>query len=348
MIDPLFSHAPGYDVHEKGLVAGLAIFVGLLPFVGYWIVQVKNLKLARTLAWTATSVSVATVERLSLAEPSGIRMLLITGALLWSMKAVVGVESLQRGGPLRFRNWLAFVLFWFGMRPNLFAKFSNQPRPDWKVYVVRGLIRMAFGAVLFVAAYVLVFGLSEGKSKDLPEWRLWVATACLMPGISLLMHFGLFNLLVGFWRRQSINCTPLFRAPLLSTSLTEFWGKRWNLASSEMTSLSVFRPIKSWLGRSAAGTGVATGIAFLFSGLLHELAISVPVQAGFGFPLLYFLLHGIGMLIEAMLDRHKVDILKRPWIGRVWTWVWVLLPLPILFHRPFLVGCVWPLIGIAG
>ena len=27
------------------------------------------------------------------------------------------------------------------------------------------------------------------------------------------------------------------------------------------------------------------------------------------------------------------------------TLAWLLVPLPILFHRPFLAGVVWPLIG---
>jgi hypothetical protein len=26
--------------------------------------------------------------------------------------------------------------------------------------------------------------------------------------------------------------------------------------------------------------------------------------------------------------------------------LWLALPLPLLFHRPFLEGCVWPLIGM--
>jgi alginate O-acetyltransferase complex protein AlgI len=33
-------------------------------------------------------------------------------------------------------------------------------------------------------------------------------------------------------------------------------------------------------------------------------------------------------------------------VGRVWTLAWLIVPLPILFHRAFLEGIVWPLIGI--
>ncbi len=343
----LVGHSVGYHLHDLQLIAGLAILISLIPLIGYVIVRMKATSLARVLAWLLTIVAVMTVERLSTSEPSGTRMLLIIVALLWSMKAVVGVESGARNSiTLPFFNWLAFTALWFGMRPKIFATLSNQPRSDWKSYVIRGLIRIGLGIVLIAIAVLLAGGSGGANSTTLSPWRLWSATGCILSGFSLLVHFGIFNLLVGFWRRFSVNCTPLFRAPLLSKSLTEFWGRRWNLAFSEMTALSVFRPLKSWLGKSEFGPMVATVSAFLFSGLLHELAISVPVQAGFGLPLLYFVLHGVGMFIENKLDRSGIEFLKRPWVGRIWTWLWVLLPLPILFHRPFLEGCVWPLIGI--
>jgi len=34
------------------------------------------------------------------------------------------------------------------------------------------------------------------------------------------------------------------------------------------------------------------------------------------------------------------------WFGRLWTLSWLTLPLPLLFHRPFLAGVIWPLLGI--
>ena len=58
----------------------------------------------------------------------------------------------------------------------------------------------------------------------------------------------------------------------------DFWSRRWNLAFSEMTALGVYRPLSGNIGRKAA-----TVAAFLASGLLHELAISLPVLAGYLF-----------------------------------------------------------------
>jgi len=202
------------------------------------------------------------------------------------------------------------------------------------------MLRLMCGATLVGAAWFVTHQRSSATT-EMESWRLWLATALLLPGLSLVIHFGVFNMLTGFWRCFGVRCSLLFRAPLLSQSLAEFWGRRWNLAFSEMTALAVFRPLKQLPGPASRVTALATISGFLFSGLLHELAISVPVGAGFGLPMLYFAVHGIGMMLEK-----RLVFLRSPSARRVWTGAFVLLPLPILFHRPFLEGCVWPIIGI--
>ena len=79
--------------------------------------------------------------------------------------------------------------------------------------------------------------------------------------------------------------------------------------------------------------------------LLHELAISVPVLAGFALPLLYFTLYAVLLLVERALEKagHPVTDWGR-W-SHVWVIGWLALPVPILFHGPFLRGVIWPLIG---
>jgi hypothetical protein len=149
------------------------------------------------------------------------------------------------------------------------------------------------------------------------------------------------GVMAGGWRLAGVECRPLFRAPLAAPSLRAFWGRRWNLAFAEMTALIVYRPVARRLG-----TGLATAAAFLFSGLLHELAISAPVRAGYGLPLLYFALHGLLALAEQRLEQHGMAVERWGWLGHVWTLGGLALPLPILFHPYFLRGVVWPLIGL--
>ena len=109
-----------------------------------------------------------------------------------------------------------------------------------------------------------------------------------------------------------------------------------------MTALGVYRPLRGLLGK-----GGATGAAFLCSGLLHELAISVPVKAGFGLPLAYFALHGLLVLVEGRLERTRWAVAGWGRLSHAWVIGWLALPLPILFHPPFLRGVVWPLIDLA-
>jgi D-alanyl-lipoteichoic acid acyltransferase DltB (MBOAT superfamily) len=206
--------------------------------------------------------------------------------------------------------------------------------------LAKGLIRLALGIPLLLTARLIWL---EREVIGDEEMARWLSTIPLLVGISLLLHFGLFNVLAGMWRALGVDCRPLFRAPLLSTSLNEFWSRRWNLAFSEMTALAVYRPLSAFLGRKPA-----LAAAFIASGLVHELAISVPVCAGYGLPMSYFLLHGLLVLFENSLERRQLPISRHPWAGRLWVRFWLVVPLPILFHRPFLSGIVWPLIGMNG
>ena len=284
-------------------------------------------------------VGVTGFERLTIAQPAGFRMLAIIGILLLCMKAVVAVESqASTKPPLRLLNWISFAGLWFGMRPTLFVLIPGPVRHRAADLIQQGVNRLAIGTVFVVVAR-LIWVTPDDWFNDFVRRSL--STIFLLPGISLILHFGVFNIVAGCWRRVGVNTRPMFRAPLLSKSLSEFWGQRWNLAFSEMTTISVFRPL-----RERIGPRLATMVAFLFSGLLHELAISVPVQAGFGLPLLYFALHAIAMFIEKHFEQTGRPIYRNAWSGRIWTTAWLVIPLPLLFHRPFLNGCVWPLIGI--
>ena len=100
--------------------------------------------------------------------------------------------------------------------------------------------------------------------------------------------------------------------------------------------------------RAAGRTAAALAASFLGSGLLHELAISVPVRAGGGIPTAYFALHGVLLIAEGRLASAGHTIERVASVGRTWTLGWLVLPLPILFHRPFLAGVAWPLIGMPG
>jgi len=307
------------------LTATLAL-LGCLA-VGFAVTRISSNAVARISAWALVLIGMCGLERFCSDEAPGFRMLALIGMGLFGMKAVVAVESRISGrAPLDPKHWLFFSAGWFGMRPALFSSSACGNRQGGASLIKKGLARIVYGLLLVLLAR---WAWAAFDSR-------WVATLLMLPGLSLILHFGLFNIVAGLWRVVGFDCRSLFKAPLYSQSLSEFWSRRWNLAFSEMTALAVHRPCKRRLGPATA-----TVLAFLFSGLLHEAAISLPVKAGFGFPMLYFLLHGAAMLVEKFLrDRgHPLE----GWRGRLWTIAWLVVPLPFLFHQPFLRGVVWPL-----
>ena len=288
--------------------------------IAFAVSRLRAVALARAAAWGLVPATLLALDRVTAAQPPGFRMLALIAGLLYAMKAVVSVEAWAcEGTRLPFPRWLAFATLWPGMRPAVFVSLGAS-QPGARTLLARGLAHAALGAALVALARL--------------TWRVtgWLAvpTLALLPGLSLMLHFGAFDVVAGFWRVAGVDCGPLFRAPLRSASLREFWGRRWNLAFSEMTALAVYRPLSE-----LAGARAGLLAAFLFSGLLHEAAISLPVRAGFGLPFLYFVLQGVLALVER----------EHGPLGRPATVASLVLPLPLLFHPPFLRSVVWPLLG---
>lgn len=310
-----------------------SIILALTISLGYLFTQIKKYSTSIILAWVYLVSITTIVERLCSNQPPGFRMLSIILVMLFSMKIIVTVEYYKyKQNKLSFIKWIVFVVGWFGMKPNLFEELGTKPKEGSRSLILFGLGRICIGSILLLIAHYLI------STSD--TFKLILIIAFSLAGLSLVLHFGVLNISAGIWRLFGVDTRMLFKSPLLSTSLTEFWGKRWNIAFSEMTAIAIYRPLKNIFG----GT-VATLIAFLFSGLLHEMAISVPVKAGIGLPLLYFLIHGIVMLAERELAKRGILIGKNKWVGRGWVIFWLLLPMPLLFHKYFLKGIVLPIIG---
>ncbi|HVZ80033.1 MAG TPA: membrane bound O-acyl transferase family-domain-containing protein [bacterium] len=314
--------------HDLGSPVWLTLLL-LAELAGGYALQKEEPALwAKIFAWAGMASATLAAHLLALKEPAGFRMLALIAALFLGMKAVVGVSARAAGEKaLTLARWSIFTLFWAGMRPVLFSDHPIAGKP-WKRMALQGLGCALVGALLMLAAG--------------PLWRstgsLFLVTVFFFIGSSLLVHYGLFTLGAAFWKARGFNCEPLFRNPLTVENLTDFWGKYWNLAYREMIALAVYRPLKGKLG-----PGLALFLAFALSGLFHEVAISVPVRGGFGLPLLYFLLQGI-LVGGEKLGAEQGLVVRGIW-GRIWTFFWLIAPLPILFHGPFLRGIIWPLMG---
>ncbi|MGA7381409.1 MAG: MBOAT family protein [Terriglobales bacterium] len=157
-----------------------------------------------------------------------------------------------------------------------------------------------------------------------------------MLGLILLLHFGTFQMVALLWQSLGVKAEPIMSAPLRSTSLGEFWGKRWNLGFRQLAHELIFRPLYRRLGPDTAGFSV-----FAVSGLIHDLAISLPARAGYGLPTLYFLLQGVGVTAE------RSQFGKRLGLGQGvlgWCFMVMFLTLPVfgLFHPWFVLRVILP------
>ncbi|WP_162499800.1 MBOAT family protein [Mucilaginibacter terrigena] len=269
-------------------------------------------------------------------EHSIMRMLTIIATTFTGMK-VISVTQGYRNKPLTltFKQWVVYAIGWVGMRAEPFETLGGRPLPNAWPMVRFGISRVVLGGLLILLAHILVNQHFDSRLTYI------TVSAILLVGLSLVLHFGLLGISAGMWRFSGVNTYYLFRQPAKALSLTELWSKRWNIAFSEMTSVAIFRPLKS-----RVGSGAALMAAFIFSGLLHELALSVPVSSGYGLPTLYFTIQGLLVLVEKMLVLKRITLFQNKIIARIWVFFWLVVPMPLLFHRQFLKLVVWPLAGL--
>jgi hypothetical protein len=194
-----------------------------------------------------------------------------------------------------------------------------------------GFAKAALGAALVWAAAPLA---------PAAFWyvRAWIG----MAGIVFLLHFGLFHVLSCAWRAAGVDAKPIMNWPLLSEGVSEFWGKRWNLAFRDLTHRFVFRPLAA---RGSARAGLVA--VFLFSGVVHDLVISLPAGAGYGLPTLYFVIQAAALFAERSKVGRRFG-LGRGVRGRLFTAVVLVAPAPLLFHPWFAREVVLPFLAALG
>lgn len=225
-------------------------------------------------------------------------------------------------------NWkrsVAYLLLWPGMDAHEFLRSAyEKPRiqaREWFVAIAKTLTGVA-----------LILGGARVISLDHPMLGGWAG----MVGLVLALHFGTFHLIALMWQRRGLPVKPIMQRPLVSCSLSELWGKRWNLGFRALSHTWVFQPLQRRFGAVAGTMG-----AFFASGLLHDLVISVPARAGYGLPTAYFLLQGLGVMAERSEAGKRVG-LGRGTTGWLWTALIAMAPVYALFHPWFVMRVMVP------
>ena len=256
-------------------------------------------------------------------------MWLLAAAIFAECKAVSWSAARDIARRAGWKRNAAYLFLWPGMNAQEFldstACVSKPLASEWLAALTKTLL----------GAACIWLGVRRTPHALLAAW-------VGMLGLILLLHFGFFHVLSLAWRTAGIAAPPIMQKPLRSESLSEFWGKRWNLGYRQLSHDWVFVPLKKAAGLAAAMIG-----AFLVSGLIHDFVISLPAHAGYGLPTAYFLLQGIGVMAE----HTKLGI--RAGLGHGFTgWLWTLFftagPAFWLFHPWFATRVMLPSLRAIG
>jgi alginate O-acetyltransferase complex protein AlgI len=303
--------------------------------------------------WVPLAVLPVGVALLRSALPSWVFMWLLAFAMFLGCKWLTWRRALRNGCRGTIARSLGHFFVWPGMDAKTFLTADESTG------------RARRGAFL-TAKMLLTTAVDDGGSLEFGTWSfaaaktlagaglIWLAITyelrmapigagwLAMIGIVLFLHFGVFDLLALAWHRAGVKVTPVMRAPLLATSLADFWSRRWNTAFHKLANELVFRPVgRRW------GAVPGTIAVFLISGLVHDAVISFPARGGYGLPTTYFILQATGVLLE------RSSVGRRFKLGKgVRGWLYVVLftagPVFWLFHTAFIKNVILPMLHAFG
>jgi hypothetical protein len=276
------------------------------------------------IGWLPISVLPLTAVSCRNLLPSWVFMWTLSFAIFVSLKWLTWWRARTRVSHPAWRS-IAYLLAWPGMDADAFLDANQRVPPPPSTTWLWATLETALGAILL---WIVARSLPGGE----PLLRGWTG----MLGLILLLHFGSFQLIALVWQTFGVKANPIMSAPLRSTSLAEFWGKRWNLGFRQLSYELIFRPLHRTLGAEAAGL-----LVFLVSGLIHDLIISLPARAGYGLPTAYFLLQGTGITIEHTRFGKRLG-LRQGVQGWLFMAVFVTGPVFWLFHPWFVLRVILP------
>ena len=169
----------------------------------------------------------------------------------------------------------------------------------------------------------------------LKNFRLPTILICYLGTIIVWLGSEALSALFPFFALPAGRLLPPLHgaSPPLARSLSDFWGRRWNRWVSAWFRQIIFRPLQN-------RPVVALFAVFLTSGVLHDLALNIPLyivtgRKFFGLMTLYFLLQAVGILIERKT--------RNPAMRIVLVWLFVFGAVPLMINEGmFRILHLWP------
>jgi hypothetical protein len=219
----------------------------------------------------------------------------------------------------------AYLLAWPGMDAETFLDADKRP-------VQPSAQQWGWAAGKTALGVALLWAVARRVPEQDELLRGWIG----LVGLIFLLHFGSFHLIALFWQAVGIAAEPIMSKPILSKTLSEFWGKRWNLGFRQLAHDLIFRPLHRRTGVAAAGL-----LVFIASGLIHDLVISLPARGGYGLPTGYFIVQGLGVTLERSRLGRQLGLQKGP-IAWIFLVIVTASPAFWLFHPPFVLRVIIP------
>jgi hypothetical protein len=236
--------------------------------------------------------------------------------LAWAFVNIIELAREPRPRSWRFRA--AQVLVLHDLRRDAYAR--ENLTPDVRLSLL--LSALAAGAGALLCWYCVRW------AEALPApWLRWLGRYSAGLLLTYVAVEAVVRLLSFFYRCIGLRPPRLHDHPILSRSIAEFWGRRWNRIVGAWLGAVAFSPLSA---RGHPRLGVV--LAFALSALLHIYFTWAAVGLGLALMMASFFLVQPPLLVFERLLR--VRNWRRPW-QRTWT-LGTLIALSPLFVEPFL------------
>uniref|UniRef100_A0A6U6CBI6 Wax synthase domain-containing protein n=1 Tax=Guillardia theta TaxID=55529 RepID=A0A6U6CBI6_GUITH len=150
--------------------------------------------------------------------------------------------------------------------------------------------------------------------------------------VVLLTASGLMDFPAGLVCLLGMDVEEHFASPLLSSSLRDFWGHRWNMTAARLLRHGCFNPLK----KLNLSNSVAAVFTFAVSGVFHEAILWYGSRSKQGclrgYWLLFFLLQALAAKVELIVE--KRFRLHNSWLIRLWAVIFLLTSTRMFFLPP--------------
>jgi hypothetical protein len=223
------------------------------------------------LPWIADRASLAALFTLALIAAAALPAKLIDGASapdVWTSRP--------------WREWGFFLSLPFVVCFRGHLRDPERPRRESALLVLRGLLEIAAGVMLLGWAF----------QRDWRGTPVVAEHAVKLAGLYLFALDGSFVLATGVLRLSGFAVRDLSRHPIAATTPADFW-RRYNCDAGRFLRENVFRrlPMRSPAAR--------TMVVFVLNGLLHEYLAWVMCGRILGYPLAFFSLQGLAVVLTA-------------------------------------------------